>query len=92
MTLLRMRTRDKPGLTAIGTRAERTLWTGAATALMAVVIGSIARMFITSDPTAPNAILGAAFALYGALQAVDGVANAYANAATPRYSAFHGST
>ena len=66
MTLLRMRTRDKPGLTAIGTRAERALWTGAATALMAVVIGSILRMFITSDPAAPNAILGAAFALYGA--------------------------
>jgi hypothetical protein len=66
MTLLRMRTRDKPGLTAIGTRAERALWTGAAIALMAVVIGSIARMFIVADPTAPNAILGAAFALYGA--------------------------
>jgi hypothetical protein len=66
MTLLRMRTRDKPGLTAIGTRAERALWTGAAIAVMAIVIGSIARMFITADPTAPNAILGAAFALYGA--------------------------
>lgn len=65
MTLLRMRTRGKPGLTAIGTRAERALWTGAAIALMAVVLGSIARMFITSDPNAPNAILGAAFALYG---------------------------
>jgi hypothetical protein len=66
MTLLRMRTRDKPGLTAIGTRAERALWTGAAIAVMAVVIGSIARMFQMGDPTAPNAILGAAFALYGA--------------------------
>jgi hypothetical protein len=66
MTLLRMRTREKPGLTAIGTRAERALWTGAAIALMAVVIGSIARMFMTGDTSAPNAILGAAFALYGA--------------------------
>ncbi|MEZ5959714.1 MAG: hypothetical protein R3C30_04705 [Hyphomonadaceae bacterium] len=66
MTLLRMRTRDKPGLTAIGTRAERALWSGAGTALIAVVIGSIVRMIMTSDPDAPNAILGATFALYGA--------------------------
>lgn len=66
MTLLRMRTRTKPGLTTIGTRAERALWSGAGIAVMAVVIGSIARMIMTSDPSAPNAILGAAFALYGA--------------------------
>lgn len=66
MALLRMRTRDKPGLTAIGTRAERALWTGAAIAVLAVVIGSIARMLATGDTNAPNAILGAAFALYGA--------------------------
>lgn len=66
MIALRIRTRGKPGLTAIGTRAERALWTGAAIAVMAVVIGSIARMFITGDSSAPNAILGAAFALYGA--------------------------
>jgi hypothetical protein len=66
MTLLRMRTRTKPGLSAIGTRAERALWSGAAIAVIAVVIGSIVRMIITNDPTAPNAILAAAFALYGA--------------------------
>jgi hypothetical protein len=66
MTLLRIRTRAKPGLTAIGTRAERALWTGAAIAVMAIVIGSIARMLMTNDPSAPNAIFGAAFALYGA--------------------------
>jgi hypothetical protein len=66
MVLLRMRTRGKPGLTAIGTRAERALWSGAAIAVLAVVIGSISRMFSTGDVDAPNAILGAAFALYGA--------------------------
>ncbi len=66
MTLLRMRTRDKPGLTTIGARAERALWSGAGIALIAVVIGSIARMIMTGDQDAPNAILGAAFALYGA--------------------------
>jgi hypothetical protein len=66
MTLLRLRTRGKPGLTAIGTRAERALWSGAAIAEMAVVLGSIVRRFMTNDPSAPNAILAAAFALYGA--------------------------
>lgn len=66
MALLRTRTSSKPGLSAIGTRAERALWSGAAIAVLAVVIGSISRMFMTSDPSATNAILGAAFALYGA--------------------------
>jgi len=66
MTILRLRTRGKPGLTTIGVRAERALWVGAAIAIMAVVIGSIARMIISNDPTATNAIFGAAFALYGA--------------------------
>lgn len=66
MTLLRMRSRGKPGLSAISTRAERALWSGAGLAVMAVVIGSLARMIMTGDTSAPNAILGAAFALYGA--------------------------
>lgn len=66
MILLRLRGRGKPGLTAIGTRAERALWTGAAIAVLAVVIGSISRMFSTGDTSAPSAILGAAFALYAA--------------------------
>src|SRR5262245_2727992 len=65
MTLLRLRTRAKPGQTAIGARAERAVWAGAGAAVLAIVIGSIARMIITDDPTAPNAIFGAAFALYG---------------------------
>jgi len=66
MSVLRSRTRDKPGLTTIGARAERAVWSGAGIALMAIVIGSIARMIITQDTTAPNAIFGAAFAIYGA--------------------------
>lgn len=66
MMVLRLRTQKKPGLTTIGARAERALWTGAAVAVLAVVIGSIARMFSSGDTSAPNAILGAAFALYGA--------------------------
>lgn len=66
MTLLRLRTRTKPGLTAIGVRAERTVWMGAAAALVAIVLGSIGRMLLSGDVTAPNAIFGAAFGLYGA--------------------------
>lgn len=66
MTLLRIRARAKPGVASIGTRAERALWSGAAIAVLAVVIGSIARMMSTGDVSAPNAILAAAFALYGA--------------------------
>jgi len=66
MTLLRLRTRGKPGVSAIGARAERALWTSAAIAVLAVAIGSVFRMIATNDPTAPDAIIGAAFALYGA--------------------------
>lgn len=66
MIWLRQRTKGKPGLASIGARAERAIWNGAAIALGAIVIGSLARMLMNQDPTAPNAIFGAAFALYGA--------------------------
>jgi hypothetical protein len=66
MTALHFRTRDKPGRTAIGGRAERAVWTGAGIALTAIVAGSIGRMLLTHDQNAPNAIFGAAFAIYGA--------------------------
>lgn len=66
MFLLKQRIRQKPGLTSIGVRAESAMWRGAALAIMAIVLGSLARMIISDDPTAPNAIFGAAFALYGA--------------------------
>ena len=64
--LLRQRVRAKPGLTTIGARAERAIWGGAAIALFAIAFGSLARMILSDDPTAPNAIFGAAFAIYGA--------------------------
>ena len=66
MALLKLRVRTKPGLTAIGARAEHAVWAGASLGLLAIVIGSLARMVIDSDWTAPNAIIGAAFAIYGA--------------------------
>jgi len=66
MIALRVRTRGKPGLSTIGVQAERALWMGAGFAITAIAIGSVSRMLLTQDPTAPNAIFGAAFALYGA--------------------------
>ena len=66
MFLLAQRTRQKPGLTTIGVRAETAMWRGTALALLVVAVGSIVRMVIESDPAAPNAIFGPAFALYGA--------------------------
>jgi hypothetical protein len=66
MFLLAQRTRRKPGLTTIGVRAESAVWRGAALALLAIVVGSLGRMIADNDPTAPNAIFGAAFAIYGA--------------------------
>lgn len=66
MALLKRRARGKPGQTSIGVRAEGAMWQGAALALMAIVLGSIGRLLTDSDPMAPNAIFGAAFALYGA--------------------------
>lgn len=66
MFWLSARTRTKPGLTAIGARAESAMWMGAGLAILAVVLGSLGRMILDADPAAPNAIFGAAFALYGA--------------------------
>ena len=64
MFALRARGRTKPGLGSVGSRAEQSIWNGSAIALCAIVFGSIARMFIDQDVDAPNAIFGAAFAIY----------------------------
>lgn len=66
MAMLRGRVRTKPGLTTIGARAEQAVWMGVGAAILAIVLGSIGRLIVANDPTAPNAIFGAAFALYGA--------------------------
>lgn len=65
MALLGARKRAKPGVASIGARAERALWSGAGLAAVVFAVGSITRMILNQDVTAPNAILGAAFALYG---------------------------
>lgn len=66
MTWLKLRTRSKPGLTTIGARAERAVWTGVGAAAFIIAVGCIGRMIIDNDITAPNAIPGAVFGLYGA--------------------------
>lgn len=65
MIALSRMTRGKPGASAIGARAERAVWNGAGLALCAIVVGSLGRMFMNGDPSAPNAIFGPAFAIYG---------------------------
>ena len=64
--ILSQRVRGKPGLSAIGVRAEGAIWLGVSLAIGAVAIGAIARLFLDHDVNAPNAIMGAAFALFGA--------------------------
>ncbi len=64
--LLGTRVRDKPGRSAIGVRAEHAIWRGVGLALIAIVLGCIGRMAVENDPLAPNAIMGPAFALFGA--------------------------
>lgn len=72
LALLRSRTAKKPGNTTVGARAEQAVWSGVGLALAAIAIGSILRMILTEDVTAPNAIFGAAFGLYGAALFVTG--------------------
>lgn len=64
MGVLGAQMKDKPGVSAIGVRAERAVWGGAQLALLAIVAGSISRLVLTNDTMAVNAILGAAFAIY----------------------------
>ncbi len=65
MALLIRRTRDMPGKSAIGVRAERAIWSGVGIAMFAVVVGCLGRMALTGDMGAPNAIMAPAFAFFG---------------------------
>lgn len=65
-TVLGMRSREKPGKSAIGVRAERAIWTGVGVAIGAVAIGCIGRMAFEDDQLAPNGIMAPALALFGA--------------------------
>lgn len=66
MWILGGRLREKPGRSSIGVRAERAIWSGIGFALFAVIIGCLGRMIFQAKSDAPNMIMGAAFALFGA--------------------------
>jgi hypothetical protein len=67
MFLLGRASRRAPGRAAASNRVHRAAWFGAVIALFAIVVGAIARMGIEQDVTAPNGIMGPAFACYGAV-------------------------
>ncbi|HVY87105.1 MAG TPA: hypothetical protein VG943_18370 [Caulobacterales bacterium] len=52
-----------PGASSIVNRVDRTVWRGASLGIGVVVIGTILRT--PQDPLAPNAIMAAAFTLFG---------------------------
>lgn len=63
---LRRRLQGRPGRGSTGNRGDRAMWTGVGFALLAIIIGALLRMILFRDFAAPNTILPAAFALYGA--------------------------
>lgn len=64
--IMRRRLRGRPGLGSVANRGDRAVWAGVLLALLAVVFGALLRMVLFRDFAAPNTILPAAFALYGA--------------------------
>ena len=56
--------RRKPGGAAIGNRADRAVWQAAAWAIASVVAGTILSMAVNDNPSAPDAIMPAAFGFY----------------------------
>jgi hypothetical protein len=62
---LRPKAGTVPGAASIVNRVDRAVWQGVAMAIWAVVIGCIGRMAMNGDFQAPNAIMAAAFALFG---------------------------
>jgi hypothetical protein len=63
--LLRGRVKQMPGASAIGNRAERTVWRGVSIAILVVVIGAIVQASLTGQVGVTNAIMAAGFGLYG---------------------------
>lgn len=62
---LRGHSKDKPGRTAIGVRAESAIWAGVGMAIGVVALGCIGRMVLEDDTSAPNGIMGPVLALFG---------------------------
>lgn len=54
-----------PGGASVANRVDQIVWRTVGIGITATVIGTIARMILQADDLAPNAIMGAAFALFG---------------------------
>jgi hypothetical protein len=54
-----------PGAGAVGNRVDAVVWSGVTYAILAMVLGILARAFLSNDPKMVNWILPAAFSLYG---------------------------
>lgn len=65
MAVLNRRLRGKPGMSSIGNRAERAVFKGVGLAFAAITIGSLLRMMVFQEWTAPNVIAPTAITLYG---------------------------
>lgn len=65
-SLLSSRVRALPGMSSLSNRIERAAWAGAGIGTGAVVIGAIGHGILARDMTAPDVIMPAAYALYGA--------------------------
>jgi len=62
-----------PGASAIVNRVDRTVWRGASLGIGVVILGTIVRATMQQDPMAPNAIMAAAFTLFGVAQGATAV-------------------
>lgn len=67
MSVMGARLRTRPGFSSIANRVHGAAWNGASIAISVIAVASIVRMALDQDERAVNAIMGAAFALIGAV-------------------------
>jgi uncharacterized membrane protein len=63
--VLSSRVAQSPEASAVSTRVDQAVWSGAGLILGVVATGLILKMVLTGDYAAPNAIPGVSFAVYG---------------------------
>jgi hypothetical protein len=71
--VLHGRSRAKHGSSSVVNQVDGAVWSGVLLALVAVVAGSVGRGMTTGDPQVLNAIMAAAFGLYGVALGAAGV-------------------
>ncbi|MES1157017.1 MAG: hypothetical protein ABUL73_04470 [Alphaproteobacteria bacterium] len=62
-----------PGASSIVNRVDRTVWRGVSLGIGVVILGTIVRATMQQDPMAPNAIMAAAFTMFGVAQGATAV-------------------